>query len=95
MYNILFHTECRQHYPGRYHVSILQSLNMSVWPSGLRRQTQGEKPCFLIGSENEISGPLMRAGVRIPFLTTTIFGRTFPVCRRWIFCPCKSLSLGI
>ena len=70
-------------------------IHMSGWPSGLRRQTQGEKPCFLIGSENEISGPLMRAGVRIPFLTTTIFGRTFPVCRRWIFCPCKSLSLGI
>ena len=30
-------------------------------------------PCFLIGSEHEISGPLMRAGVRIPFLTKTIF----------------------
>lgn len=44
---------------------------MSEWPSGLRRQTQGSKPCFPVGSEYEISGPLMRAGVRIPFLTNT------------------------
>ena len=65
MYNILFHTECRQHYPGRYNVSILQSFNMSVWPSGLRRQTQGLKVLL------EISGPLMRAWVRIPLLTNT------------------------
>ena len=28
-------------------------------------------PCFLIGSKYENSGPLMRAGVRIPFLTIT------------------------
>jgi hypothetical protein len=42
---------------------------MSGWPSGLRRQTQGIMPCSLVGSKSEHSGPLMRAGVQIPFLT--------------------------
>ena len=43
-------------------------LNMSGWPSGLRRQTQG-LPCSAIQSCHENSGPLMRAWVRIPHLT--------------------------
>jgi hypothetical protein len=44
---------------------------MSEWPSGLRRQTQGNT--LLPDKECEISGPRLRAGVRIPFLT-----RSFP-----------------
>lgn len=53
---------------------------MSEWPSGLRRQTQGSKPCFPVGSEYEISGPLMRAGVRIPFLTNLFFIQPYLPC---------------
>ena len=41
-----------------------QVYNMSGWPSGLRRQTQGIDP-----SLTEHSGPRMRAWVRIPLLT--------------------------
>ena len=42
---------------------------MSGWPSGLRRQTQGIHPSH----RSEISGPRMRAWVRIPLLTKTFF----------------------
>ena len=42
-------------------------------------------PCFLIGSEYEISGPLMRAGVRIPFLTKTFFISLMKQCK----CKCN------
>ena len=41
---------------------------MSGWSSGLRRQTQGIDPSLI-----EISGPRMRAWVRIPLLTKTFF----------------------
>ncbi len=41
----------------------------SGWPSGLRRQTQGTSPYSLVESTHGNSGPLMRAGVQIPFLT--------------------------
>ena len=44
---------------------------MSGWPSGLRRQTQGD-PCFQIESANENSGPRMRAWVQIPLLTNIL-----------------------
>jgi hypothetical protein len=43
---------------------------MSEWPSGLRRQTQEcDDSCLLVGGSVGNSGPRMRAGVRIPFLT--------------------------
>ena len=44
---------------------------MSGWPSGLRRQTQGEYLTLMIGSCIENSGPRMRAWVQIPLLTAT------------------------
>ena len=55
--------------------NFLLTGNLSGWPSGLRRQTQG-LPCSPIESYNENSGPLMRAWVRIPLLTELF--ATFP-----------------
>ena len=59
-----------------YEVIIILKLssrnNKSEWPSGLRRQTQGT--ALLSGRERlEISGPHLRAGVQIPFLTKIFF----------------------
>ena len=70
----------------------LQLVRMAEWS---KAPDSRWKPCLLIGSKNEISGPLMRAGVRIPFLTATTFGRTFPVSPTWSFCLCRKISLGI
>lgn len=75
--------------PTDFYLAKAYFCNMSEWPSGLRRQTQGSKPCFPVGSEYEISGPLMRAGVRIPFLTNTFFNLIFRV---QVKVPCLSIS---
>ena len=58
------------------HTNLFCSINtqndiMSGWPSGLRRQTQGN-PCTLIECFNENSGPRMRAWVQIPLLTNIL-----------------------
>ena len=52
--------------------NFVEMTTTSGWPSGLRRQTQG-LPYLLIARAFEISGPLMRAWVRIPLLTKQIF----------------------
>ena len=47
------------------------SVHLSGWPSGLRRQTQGQT--LLAYCEFETSGPRMWAWVRIPPLTAILF----------------------
>ena len=50
---------------------------LSGWPSGLRRQTQGLEHLTSL-SGNEVSGPRMWAWVRIPLLTNIFsFACTF------------------
>ena len=59
-------------YPFVLEVKIFHiNLTLSGWPSGLRRQTQGEYLTLMIGSCIENSGPRMRAWVQIPLLTAT------------------------
>ena len=61
-------------YPFVLEVKIFHiNLTLSGWPSGLRRQTQGEYLTLMIGSCIENSGPRMRAWVQIPLLTNQFF----------------------
>ena len=70
------HAEGRQFEPGTAQFLsshecsqfLVQFLWVSGWPSGLRRQTQG-RALFPDREQLEISGPLLRAWVRIPHLT--------------------------
>ena len=83
------HAEGRQFEPGTAHIYVLADLpllfrgvvsRMSGWPSGLRRQTQGQLALFPGRERAEISGPLLRAWVRIPHLTDVL--GWFFVCSR-------------